>query len=67
MAKKRTPKQQATALLQSWAKVAVAGSLACYLAGSRDWTVILDAGVAAVLPVIYNWFDPNDKRYGRSK
>lgn len=66
MTTKRT-KKQAEALIKSWVKVAVAGSLACYLAGSRDWTVILDAGVAAVLPVIYTWFDKSDKRFGRTK
>lgn len=67
MATKRTKNKQTVELVKSWAKVFGAAAIACYLAGNRDWTMILDAGVAAVLPVIYTWFDPTDKRFGRKK
>lgn len=60
-------KKQLEALLKSWAKVFAAATIACYLAGNREWTVLLDAGVAALLPVIYTWLDPTDKRFGRTK
>ena len=53
------------AILKSWAKVFAAAVIAAYTAGSRDWTVVLNAGVAALLPVIYTWLDPKDSRYGR--
>lgn len=60
-------KKQTVELVKSWLKVFAAASIACYLAGNRDWGFILDAGVAAVLPVIYTWLDPTDKRFGRKK
>jgi hypothetical protein len=53
------------AILKSWAKVFAAAVIAAYSAGSRDWTVILNAGVAALIPVVYSWLDPKDSRYGR--
>lgn len=53
------------AILKSWAKVFAAAVLAAYSAGSRDWTMLLNAGVAALLPVVYSWLDPKDSRYGR--
>jgi len=59
--------KQAKAILKSWFKVFAAAAIACYLAGSRDVSVIANAGIAALLPVIYTWFDPTDKRYGRKK
>jgi hypothetical protein len=53
------------AIVKSWAKVFAAAVIAAYTAGSREWTVILNAGVAALLPVVYSWLDPKDSRYGR--
>jgi hypothetical protein len=53
------------AILKSWAKVFAAAVIAAYTAGSREWTVILNAGVAALLPVVYSWLDPKDSRFGR--
>jgi len=52
-------------ILKSWAKVFAAAVIAAYTAGSREWTVILNAGIAALLPVVYTWLDPKDSRYGR--
>jgi len=45
----------------------VAGSVACYLAGVRDPMMLVDAGLAAFLPVLYTWLDPADSRFGRGK
>lgn len=53
------------AILKSWAKVFAAAVIAAYSAGSRDWTVLVNAGVAALIPVVYSWLDPKDSRYGR--
>ena len=53
------------AILKSWSKVFAAAVIAAYSAGSRDWTVLVNAGVAALIPVVYSWLDPKDSRYGR--
>jgi hypothetical protein len=53
------------AALISYAKIFVAAAIACYLAGVRDPGMLLDAGLAATLPVIYNAITTSDKRYGR--
>jgi hypothetical protein len=53
------------AMLKSWAKVFAAAVIAAYSAGSRDWTVLVNAGVAALIPVVYSWLDPKDARFGR--
>jgi hypothetical protein len=57
--------QKWQAALVSYLKIFVAASIACYLAGIRDPWMLVDAGLAAVLPVIYNALSPNEKRYGR--
>lgn len=59
--------KQTKALLKSWAKVAVAAALASYMAGTRDWTLLANSALVAVLPVIHTWFDKSDKRFGRTK
>ena len=53
------------AMAKSWAKVFAAAVIAAYSAGSREWTVLVNAGVAALIPVVYSWLDPKDSRYGR--
>jgi hypothetical protein len=53
------------AALVSYAKIFAAAAIACYLAGVRDPGMLLDAGLAATLPVIYNALTTSDKRYGR--
>jgi hypothetical protein len=57
------------ALVLSWVKVFAAAVLAGVLTATVtdvwDWRALLFAGLAAVLPVIINWLDPTDTRYGR--
>lgn len=53
------------AALVSWGKIFAAAIIACYLSGVRDPWMLLDAGVASTLPVIYNALTTSDKRYGR--
>ena len=53
------------AALVSYAKIFAAAVIALYLAGARDPGMLLDAGLAATLPVIYNALTTSDKRYGR--
>lgn len=44
----------------SWFRSFAAASLACYMGGVQDWKIILNAGLAAVLPVAYRYFNPKD-------
>ena len=58
-------KREHVEMLKSWAKVFGAGAVALFMAGERDPKALLAAGVAAVLPVVYTWLDPKDKRFGK--
>ena len=53
-------------ILASWGRSFLAASVACYLAGVTDPAALLNAGVAAVLPVLLRWLNPSDTAYGRS-
>ena len=57
------------ALVLSWLKVftaaVLAGVLTATVTNVWDWRALLFAGLAAVLPVVINWLDPSDIRYGR--
>jgi hypothetical protein len=54
-------------MLASWGRSFVAASVACYLAGVTDPTALLNSGLAAVLPVILRWLNPNDLAFGKVK
>lgn len=56
--------KKATPVLASYARVFVAAVLALYLAGERDLAMLWQAGVAAVLPPLLRWLNPNDHAYG---
>ena len=51
-------------LLASWARSFSAAALAIYMAGETNPKTIAMAGVAAVLPVILRWLNPNDAAFG---
>lgn len=53
------------AILASWARSFIAASLALYTAGETDPKVLLNAGIAAVLPVAIRYFNPNDMAFGK--
>lgn len=53
------------ALLGSWVRAFVAGSVALAMTGNYELNDLWRAGLAAVLPVIYNWANSKDGRYGR--
>lgn len=59
--------KNAKAMAASWARSFLAASIACYLAGVTDWKALLNAGIAALLPVILRWLNPGDQAFGRSK
>ena len=52
-------------MLASYARSFIAAGLAVYMAGVTDPQAILSAGVAAVVPVLLRWLNPNDLAYGR--
>lgn len=67
--------QQTKAMLKSWFNVFISALITAVLVvitennGSlpldgKTWLGVLIAGVVAVLPVIKNYFDTNDPRYG---
>jgi hypothetical protein len=59
--------KNAKAMAASWARSFLAASVACYLAGITDPKQLLNAGLAALLPVILRWLNPGDQAFGRSK
>ena len=52
-------------ILASWGRSFLAASVACYLAGVTDPAALLNAGVAAVLPVLLRWLNPSDLAFGK--
>ena len=60
-----TSKQQAVEMGLSWLRVFMAGLVAQMMSGYDSPQMLLNAGLAAVLPVILRWLDPMDKAYGR--
>jgi hypothetical protein len=59
--------KNAKAMAASWARSFLAASVACYLAGVTDPKQLLNAGVAALLPVILRWLNPKDSTFGINK
>ena len=59
--------KNAKAMAASWARSFFAASIACYLAGVTDPMALLNAGVAALLPVILRWLNPKDSAFGINK
>ena len=52
------------AIAASWARSFLAASLAVFMAGETDLKTIGMAGLAAVLPVILRFLNPNDTAFG---
>lgn len=62
--------EQVITMLWSWAKVFASACLTVVLVAltqgtALEWQAVLVAGLVAVLPVIINWLDSGDPRYGR--
>lgn len=56
--------EQAKAMLASWARSFLAAGLATYLAVGWDLAAIGNAALAAVIPMILRWLNPNDAAFG---
>ena len=52
-------------LLASYARAFAAAVLTLYLAGETDPHKLFAAGVAAVVPPLLRWLNPNDPAFGR--
>ena len=52
-------------MLASYVRSFIAAGLAVYMAGVTDPKAIFSAGLAAILPVLMRWLNPNDTVYGR--
>jgi hypothetical protein len=55
---------KAKALAASWARSFMAAALALYMAGEQDPKTLTLAGIAAVVPVVLRWLNPQDKSFG---
>lgn len=53
------------AMIASYARSFLGAALTLYLAGETDPKKLLAAGIAAVLPPLLRWLNPNDKAFGR--
>jgi len=54
------------AMLESWLRSFVYGSLLCWQLGETEPKELLAAGVLAVLPMLARWLNPNDTAFGRN-
>lgn len=59
--------KDAKAIAASWLRSFIAASLTLYMAGVSDPKMLLNAGLAAVVPVIMRWLNPADQAFGRGK
>lgn len=55
------------AMAASWARSFLAAAVAVYMLGNTDPADIAKAGIAAVLPVVLRFLNPNDASFGRTK
>jgi hypothetical protein len=55
------------AMAASWARSFLAAGIAVYMAGVTDPADIAKAGLAAMLPVVLRYLNPNDAAFGRKK
>ncbi len=60
-------KKQAKLMAASYGRCVVGAVVAVYLTGATNPTDYLKAAVAALIPPIMRWANPNDTAYGRTK
>lgn len=53
------------AIIGSYARSFLTGALTLYMAGETEPKKLLAAGIAAVLPPLLRWLNPNDRAFGR--
>lgn len=52
-------------MLASWARSFLCGALTLWATGNNDPRALFTAGLAAVVPPILRWLNPNDPAFGR--
>jgi len=55
------------AMAASWARSFLAAGIAVYMAGVTNPADIAKAGLAALLPVVLRYLNPNDAAFGKKK
>jgi len=55
------------AIASSYGRSFLASVIACYLAGVTDPKMLLASGLAAVLPPLLRWLNPQDGTFGYVK
>ena len=58
---------QAKAMLASWLRSSVAGSLAVWMSGNQNPKNLALGLVAGLVPVVARWANPNDVTFGNKK
>ena len=53
------------AIIGSYARSFLTGAVTLYMAGETEPKKLLAAGIAAVLPPLLRWLNPNDRAFGR--
>ena len=54
-------------MIGTWARAFLAALVTCYLTyGLVSWQILLNAGLAAVLPIILRYLTSGDTAYGRT-
>jgi len=59
-------KKSTILMLQSYARSFAAASLAVWWAGETDVQAVVKAGLAAVIPPLLRWLNPDDAAFGRT-
>jgi hypothetical protein len=60
-------KKQTKLMAASYARCVVGAVVAVYLTGATNPTDYVKAAIAALIPPIMRWANPNDTAYGRTK
>jgi hypothetical protein len=55
------------AMLASYGRSVVGAVLAVYMTGANNPTDYVKAAIAALIPPVMRWVNPNDTAFGRSK
>jgi hypothetical protein len=60
-------KANSQALLASYGRSVVGAVIAVYMTGATNPTDYVKAAIAALIPPVMRWVNPNDTAFGRTK
>jgi hypothetical protein len=60
-------KANSKAMLASYGRSVVGAVIAVYMTGATNPTDYVKAAIAALIPPVMRWVNPNDTAFGRSK